>query len=131
MNASGLYTEILAELSVVYASRMRSSNSMRQESMMGENLLTSIEMQDETSKAVVGGNEVDLSEDEYLILKLIKQAEGAIVHMHQIRSYIDNQRKNDAASLNLTVNGLKRKLGKAGRGIESILGIGYRLRVEL
>ena len=87
------------------------------------------ELCDEHTSAIIDGAEVTLSPDEYAILKLIKQADGAIVHMHQIRNAFEHHRKSDALFLNKTVNNLKHKLGKGGKIIESILGIGYRLRI--
>ena len=89
---------------------------------------TPLELCDEHTSAIIDGAEVILSPDEYAILKLIKQADGAIVHMHQIRNTFEHHRKSDAFLLNKTVNNLKRKLGKGGSIIESILGIGYRIK---
>ena len=90
-----------------------------------------LELCDETTSALIDGAEVLLSPDEFAILKLIKQANGAIVHIHQIRNAFENHRKSDVLLLNKTINDLKQKLGKSGKIIESILGIGYRLKIDV
>jgi two-component system alkaline phosphatase synthesis response regulator PhoP len=76
----------------------------------------------------VGGKPVELTNTEFRLLHLLARRPGWVFTRNQI---IDAVRGAEAAvtdrSVDVHVAGLRRKLGAAGRHIETIRGVGYRL----
>jgi len=76
----------------------------------------------------VGGKAVELTNTEFRLLHLLARRPGWVFTRNQI---IDAARGSDAAvtdrSVDVHVAGLRKKLGAAGRHIETIRGVGYRL----
>lgn len=77
----------------------------------------------------VGTNAVHLPPTEFNILHMLAQRPGWVFTRYQI---VDRARGNDAGvterSVDVHITALRRKLGPAGAAIETIRGIGYRLR---
>ncbi|HOX07084.1 MAG TPA: response regulator transcription factor [Planctomycetota bacterium] len=76
----------------------------------------------------VGGRAVELTNTEFRLLHLLARRPGWVFTRNQI---IDAARGTEAAvtdrSVDVHVAGLRKKLGAAGRHIETIRGVGYRL----
>ena len=77
----------------------------------------------------VGTRPIQLTPTEFNILHMLAQRPGWVFTRYQI---VDRARGNDAGvterSVDVHITALRRKLGKAGAAIETIRGIGYRLR---
>ena len=77
----------------------------------------------------VGSQPVHLTPTEFNILHMLAQRPGWVFTRYQI---VDWARGNDAGvterSVDVHITALRRKLGQAGSSIETIRGIGYRLR---
>ena len=77
----------------------------------------------------VGTQPIQLTPTEFNILHMLAQRPGWVFTRYQI---VDRARGNDAGvterSVDVHITALRRKLGKAGAAIETIRGIGYRLR---
>jgi two-component system, OmpR family, alkaline phosphatase synthesis response regulator PhoP len=77
----------------------------------------------------VGTRPVQLTPTEFNILHMLAQRPGWVFTRYQI---VDRARGNDAGvterSVDVHITALRRKLGDAGAVIETIRGIGYRLR---
>jgi len=77
----------------------------------------------------VGTRPIQLTPTEFTILHMLAQRPGWVFTRYQI---VDRARGNDAGvterSVDVHITALRRKLGDAGAAIETIRGIGYRLR---
>jgi two-component system phosphate regulon response regulator PhoB len=77
----------------------------------------------------VGTQPIQLTPKEFNILHMLAQRPGWVFTRYQI---VDRARGNDAGvmerSVDVHITALRRKLGNAGAAIETIRGIGYRLR---
>ena len=77
----------------------------------------------------VGTRPIQLTPTEFNILHMLAQRPGWVFTRYQI---VDRARGNDAGvterSVDVHITALRRKLGDAGAAIETIRGIGYRLR---
>ena len=77
----------------------------------------------------VGPDVVHLTPTEFNILHMLAQRPGWVFTRYQI---VDRARGNDAGvterSVDVHITALRRKLGAAGAAIETMRGIGYRLR---
>jgi two-component system phosphate regulon response regulator PhoB len=77
----------------------------------------------------VGTQPIQLTPTEFNILHMLAQRPGWVFTRYQI---VDRARGNDAGvmerSVDVHITALRRKLGNAGAAIETIRGIGYRLR---
>lgn len=93
--------------------------------------IVSAEFNEEVLEVTIENRPLSLSKEEYTILKLIKEAEGAIVYLYETKEAIEYTGSDSDMFLNQTVNTLKHKLGRSGKEIEKILGIGFRLKRDL
>ncbi len=77
----------------------------------------------------VGASSIHLTPTEFNILHMLARRPGWVFTRYQI---VDQARGNDAGvterSVDVHITALRRKLGCAGTSIETIRGIGYRLR---
>jgi two-component system phosphate regulon response regulator PhoB len=77
----------------------------------------------------VDGEPVSLTHIDFMILKLLAEEPGRV---HTRRKIIDavHDREVDIAerSVDVQIVGLRRKLGSAGKYIETVRGVGYRLK---
>lgn len=80
-------------------------------------------------KVYVDGQQVDLTSTEFAILELLVNKAGWVFTRQQI---IDNIRGHDylitSRTIDVQIFGLRKKLGKCGNLIETVRGIGYRMR---
>jgi two-component system phosphate regulon response regulator PhoB len=78
-----------------------------------------------------GGQPVRLTPTEFRILLLLTQRPGWVFSRYQI---VDSARGEDAGvterSVDVHIAALRRKLGGFGRDIETVRGVGYRLRTS-
>jgi two-component system phosphate regulon response regulator PhoB len=79
----------------------------------------------------VDGEPVSLTHIDFLILKLLAEEPGRV---HTRRQIIDevHDREVDIAerSVDVQIVGLRRKIGSAGKYIETVRGVGYRLKKD-
>jgi two-component system alkaline phosphatase synthesis response regulator PhoP len=77
----------------------------------------------------VDGKQVDLTYTEFRVLQVLAQRPGWVFTRYQI---VDAVRGDDYPvtdrSVDVQVVGLRKKLGKAGKYIETVRGIGYRFK---
>ncbi len=82
-------------------------------------------------RVTVGGEPIDLTLTEFRILHALARRPGWVFTRYQI---VDASRGEDAEvtdrSVDVHVVSLRRKLGAAGRSIETVRGVGYRFREE-
>jgi len=77
----------------------------------------------------VGGKVVELTATEFRLLRVLAQRPGWVFTRHQIACLIHG---GDAIvtdrSIDVQIVGLRKKLGPAGRSIETVRGVGYRFK---
>ena len=77
----------------------------------------------------MGGSEVQLTASEFTILELLASRPGWVFSRQQI---IDQIRGYDYSitprAVDVQIFGLRKKLGPSGACVETVRGIGYRLR---
>jgi two-component system phosphate regulon response regulator PhoB len=80
-------------------------------------------------EVTVGGTAVELTSTEFRLLQLLARRPGWVFTRQQILDGVhgDNYAITDRA-VDVQIVGLRRKLGTAGRYIETVRGVGYRFR---
>jgi two-component system phosphate regulon response regulator PhoB len=80
-------------------------------------------------QVAVGGKLVELTATEFRVLRVLAQRPGWVFTRHQIASQIHG---GDSIvtdrSIDVQIVALRRKLGPAGRSIETVRGVGYRYK---
>jgi DNA-binding response OmpR family regulator len=78
---------------------------------------------------LVGGRRIDLTVTQFRLLLLLAQRPGHVVRPDEIQAYLAQRGSNlRESSVKSHVYFLRRKLGPAGRQIENLRRVGYRLR---
>lgn len=78
----------------------------------------------------VEGIKVDLTSSEFKILRLLSERKGWVFEREQILDYLGVQEKGVLdRTVDVHIKNLREKLGKAGRFIKNIRGVGYKLEV--
>ena len=74
------------------------------------------------------GKKIELTSTEFRILKLLSERKGWVYERGQILDYLGVQEKGVLdRTVDVHIKNLRQKLGKAGRYIKNIRGIGYKL----
>ena len=74
------------------------------------------------------GKKIELTSTEFRILKLLSERKGWVYERGQILDYLGVQEKGVLdRTVDVHIKNLREKLGKAGRYIKNIRGIGYKL----
>ncbi|MCC7535185.1 MAG: response regulator transcription factor [Deltaproteobacteria bacterium] len=77
----------------------------------------------------VAGREVELTKTELeLLLTLARRAGSAISRQALVDAALDPDRQGTERTLDVHVSRLRKKLGEAGDRLETVWGVGYRLR---
>ncbi len=77
----------------------------------------------------VGSNVVELTATEFRVLRVLAQRPGWVFTRHQIASQIHGgEAIVTDRSIDVQIVALRRKLGPAGRSIETVRGVGYRFK---
>lgn len=88
-----------------------------------------IEIHSGRREILVSGKKIDTTYTEFGVLKLLAKRPGWVYTRNQI---LDASRGEDALATDRAVDvqivGLRKKLGKAGKYIETVRGVGYRLK---
>lgn len=80
----------------------------------------------------IGNAKVKLTNHEFLIFKALIEAQGKVVTKSEVSDYVYGKGYiNSSRVIDVTICGLRKKLGKAGSWIESVHGVGYRVRPTL
>lgn len=75
----------------------------------------------------VSGKEVSLSYKEYLLLLVLLEAEGDVVGRDRLLTSVWGEYYTESRTLDVHIRKLRIKLGDAGRMIQTVKGIGYKL----
>lgn len=75
----------------------------------------------------VSGEAVSLSYKEYLLLMVLLEAEGNVVERDRLLTSVWGQYYTESRTLDVHIRKLRVKLGDAGKLIQTIKGIGYKL----
>lgn len=88
-----------------------------------------IELNTSTHEVRVDSNQVDLTATEFSILHLLMRRPGWVFTRNQIINAVkgDDYPVTDR-SIDVQIVGLRRKLGDSGKYIETVRGVGYRIR---
>ena len=82
-------------------------------------------------RVTVDGQVIDLTRAEFEILAALARRPGAAVSRAAlVSSALDPDRDGDERTLDVHVSRLRKKLGRAGRLIATVWGVGYRLAPE-
>ena len=86
---------------------------------------------DDIKKVVtIDGSEIDLTRFEYKILKILVANVGVVFSRSQLLSYLRGDDGFNVAerAMDVQILNLRRKLGSIGSNIETIRGVGYKLK---
>lgn len=86
---------------------------------------------DDIKKVVtIDGSEIDLTRFEYKILKILVANVGVVFSRSQLLSYLrgDDGFNVSERAMDVQILNLRRKLGNIGSNIETIRGVGYKLK---
>lgn len=75
----------------------------------------------------VSGEAVSLSYNEYLLLMVLLEAEGNVVERDRLLTSVWGEYYTESRTLDVHIRKLRVKLGDAGKLIQTIKGIGYKL----
>ncbi len=75
----------------------------------------------------VSGKEIQLSYKEYLLLMVLLEAEGNVVDRDALLARVWGEYYNESRTLDVHIRKLRVKLGDAGRMIQTVKGIGYKM----
>ena len=75
----------------------------------------------------VSGETVSLSYKEYLLLMVLLEAEGNVVERDRLLTSVWGEYYTESRTLDVHIRKLRVKLGDAGKMIQTIKGIGYKL----
>jgi two-component system response regulator MtrA len=79
----------------------------------------------------VDGRELELTKVEFdLLASLARRPGSAVTRAALVDAALDPDRQGTERTLDVHVSRLRKKLGEAGSRIETVWGIGYRLRTE-
>lgn len=79
----------------------------------------------------VFGKEVSLSYKEYLLLMTLLEAEGDVVERDRLLTSVWGEYYTESRTLDVHIRKLRVKLGDAGKMIQTVKGIGYKLGGEM
>ncbi|MEA2069146.1 MAG: response regulator transcription factor, partial [Verrucomicrobiota bacterium] len=90
-----------------------------------------ISIDEERHKVEVAGQDLTLTFTEFKVLKLMASQPGRVFTRYQIVDAVhgDDYPVTDR-SVDVQIVGLRKKLGEAGKFIETVRGIGYRFKEE-
>ena len=76
---------------------------------------------------LVSGKEISLSYKEYLLLIALLEAEGKVVERDTLLTKVWGEYYTESRTLDVHIRKLRVKLGDAGRLIQTVKGIGYKM----
>ncbi len=93
--------------------------------------IQNISIDEERHKVEVDGEDLTLTFTEFKVLKLMASQPGRVFTRYQIVDAVhgDDYPVTDR-SVDVQIVGLRKKLGKTGRFIETVRGVGYRFKEE-
>lgn len=81
--------------------------------------------------ATCAGTEIKLTRKELALLVILTRTPGRVIPREKLLDEVwGMQYYGEARTLDVHVSGLRKKLGECGQRIETVIGIGYRLRVN-
>ncbi len=118
----------IAELSARVRAVLRRSKGAYLQSIYQ---VSSIEVDDNKHTVRVGNQLVLLSKKEYDLLLILIKAQGNICTREQLLSEVWGENYGESRTLDVHIRKLRQKLLFAGELIETVKGVGYRLKEEL
>ncbi len=115
----------------VLIARIRRSLSRQKTKTINDDILTvhNIEINSQKHEVVAGTKKVDLTYTEFGILCALAKRPGIVFTRYQL---VDTVHGNDHMvtdrSVDVQIVSLRKKLGKSGKYIETVRGVGYRLK---
>ncbi len=76
---------------------------------------------------LVSGQEISLSYKEYLLLIVLLEAEGSVVSRDTLLARVWGEYYAESRTLDVHIRKLRVKLGDAGRLVQTVKGIGYKI----
>ena len=77
------------------------------------------------------GTEVKLTRKELALLVILTRTPGRVIPREKLLDEVwGMQYYGEARTLDVHISGLRKKLGECGQRIETVIGIGYRLRLQ-
>lgn len=96
-----------------------------------EYTLGALQMLPARREVKVGGAAVPLTYKEFELLRLLLEAKGAVLTREVLMDRVwDLAAERESRTLDVHIRTLRAKLGEAGALIETVRGVGYRLREE-
>ncbi|MBX7195405.1 MAG: response regulator transcription factor [Sandaracinaceae bacterium] len=89
-----------------------------------------VELDPSNYRATVGGRRVDLTTLECELFRVLLLRRGRVQSRAELIEHVWASDDVDGRTVDTHIKRLRRKLGEAGRLIETVHGIGYRLRME-
>ncbi|NOT60056.1 MAG: response regulator transcription factor [Acidobacteria bacterium] len=81
--------------------------------------------------AYCSGAEIKLTRKELALLVILTRTPGRVIPREKLLDEVwGMQYYGEARTLDVHISGLRKKLGECGQRIETVIGIGYRLRVS-
>jgi two-component system phosphate regulon response regulator PhoB len=88
-----------------------------------------IEINVKRHEVLISGNQINLTSSEFRILRLLASKPGWVFTRDQIVMAVhDQEYAVTDRSVDVMIVGLRRKLGLSGKYIETVRGVGYRLK---
>lgn len=77
------------------------------------------------------GREIKLARKEFALLAILARNQGRVVPRERLLDHVWGlEYYGEARTLDVHMSGLRRKLGACGENIETVIGIGYRMRSQ-
>ena len=88
-----------------------------------------IEINEKRHEVTISGNPISLTSNEFMVLSLLADRPGWAFNRDQIVGAVhDQEYAVTDRSVDVMIVGLRRKLGPAGKYIETVRGVGYRMK---
>jgi DNA-binding response OmpR family regulator len=116
--------ELLARIRAL----LRRESNYKKAEISIENLLVDLA----THKVKVDGKEVELTKKEFSLLELLLLNQQVVLTRYQINDHLNHDFESLKHSnlVDVHIKNLRKKLGSASKLIETVRGVGFRIRVE-
>lgn len=116
---------LLARVRAALGPSARPRPASRSTDRLGIIHIGELEVDPESYRVRIGGHAVDLTLSEFRILHLLARRPGWVFGIDQIRASLPGESASDS-TVKSHLSHLRRKLGRGGRWIETVRGVGYR-----
>jgi DNA-binding response OmpR family regulator len=107
--------------------RRSGAESEDKEIMIGD----SVVINTERYQVTVGGNKIDLTATEFMILKLLASKKSHVFKRSAILDYLwESPESVTERTIDVHIKHLREKLGGAGKFVQNVRGVGYKIEEE-